>query len=141
MDRRREGWSGPNAVERLDVLDGGEAPLDWRERLRATWRRPLGRALAGVAAIGLLALLYLNQVAGVAVANTQLSALDAEHNHLQRQDSQLHEQLGTYTSPAYIDRRARAMGLAPAPFGAALFIASGHGPMPQTGQGNAGGQP
>ncbi len=138
MDRRTDGPGRPNTV---DALVGVDAPPDWRERLRATWRRPLGRALAGVAAIGLLALLYLNQVAGVTLANNELSALNAEHSRLQRQDSQLHAQLGADTSPAYVDRRARAMGLAPAPFGSAVYIAVTHGPLPMTGQVGAGGQP
>jgi hypothetical protein len=70
--------------------------------------------LACVALIGLLALTYLSQVAGVAQANSQLRDLNAEQTRLERQDAQLHQQLGTVTSPAYIDRRAREMGLAPA---------------------------
>jgi hypothetical protein len=70
--------------------------------------------LACVGLIGLLALTYLSQVAGVAQANSQLRELNAEQTRLERQDAQLHQQLGTVTNPAYIDRRAREMGLAPA---------------------------
>ena len=70
--------------------------------------------LACVGLMGLLALTYLSQVAGVAQANSQLRDLNAEQTRLERQDAQLHQQLGTVTSPAYIDRRAREMGLAPA---------------------------
>ncbi len=71
--------------------------------------------LAGALLIGLLALAYLNQVAGVNQANSELRALNAEQTRLQRQDAELHQQLGTVTSPVYIDRRARELGLAPAP--------------------------
>lgn len=139
MDEQMERRSAlPAPTARLTL--GGTA-WPWRERARAAWRRPLVRALAGVAAIGLLALLYLNQVAGVAVANDKLSSLNAERDRLQRQDSQLHAQLGTYTSPTYIDRRARQIGLAPAPFGSAAYITISHGPMPMNGQNGAGGEP
>lgn len=141
MDRRTDGRSSPHTLDMHDALDGADTPLDWRERARTVWRRPLVRALAGVAAIGLLALLYLNQVAGVALANDQLSALNAQRSRLQRQDSQLHAQLGTDTSPAYVDRRARAMGLTPAPFGSAVYITVSHGSVPANGQAGAGGQP
>lgn len=141
MDERMEQRSATTARAGLDALDGMGTPPRWRERARAAWRKPLVRALAGVVAIGLLALLYLNQVAGVAVANDRLSRLSAEQNRLQRQDSQLHAQLGGYTSPVYIDRRARQIGLAPAPFGSAVYITISHGPIPMNGQNGAGGEP
>lgn len=139
MDEQMEQRSALPAPTTRDTLDG--TARTWRERARAAWRRPLVRALASVAAIGLLALLYLNQVAGVAVANDKLSSLNAERDRLQRQDSQLHAQLGTYTSPTYIDRRARQIGLAPAPFGSAVYITITHGPTPMNGQNGAGGEP
>jgi hypothetical protein len=37
----------------------------------------------------------------------------AQHLKLERQDQQLHLQLGQASSPAYIDRAARALGLSP----------------------------
>lgn len=105
-------------------LDDADAPLvPWRTRALAALRSPLALALFGVLMIGLLAVLYLNEVAGVAAANDRLRALNAEQTRLARQDALLREQLAEYTSPAYIDRQARAMGLAPAPPGSALIIA------------------
>jgi cell division protein FtsB len=105
-------------------LDSADAPpVPWRTRALAALRSPLALALFGVLMIGLLAVLYLNEVAGVAAANDRLRALTAEQTRLARQDALLRERLGEYTSPAYIDRQARAMGLAPAPPGSALIIA------------------
>jgi len=94
--------------------DGDEPVHGWQTRVETALRRPPSIMLASVAMIGLLAMLYLSQVAGVATANSQLRDLNAEQTRLQRQDAQLHQQLGTVTNPAYIDRRAREMGLAPA---------------------------
>src|SRR5260370_39366760 len=90
-------------------------PGGWYGRTAAALRRPWGQALTGLALIGLLALLYLNQVASVAVANARLGNLRAEQTQLEQQNSQLHHQPGQLTSPAYVDQRARAMGLAPDP--------------------------
>jgi hypothetical protein len=98
-------------------------PGGWYGRTTAALRRPWAQALAGLALIGLLALLYLNQVASVAVANARLRNLRAEQTQLERQDSQLHQQLGGLTSPAYVDQRARALGLAPDPTVAAVILA------------------
>lgn len=85
----------------------------WTTRLDTTLRRPLALTILGVALVGLLALLYVYEVAGVASANEQLRTLRAEQTRLDRQDAEAHAQLGTVTSPAYIDRRARQMGLLP----------------------------
>jgi len=98
-------------------------PGGWYGRTAAALRRPWGQALTGLALIGLLALLYLNQVASVAVANARLRSLRAEQTQLEQQDSQLHQQLGELTSPAYVDQRARALGLAPDPTVAAVILA------------------
>ena len=98
-------------------------PGGWYGRTAAALRRPWAQALTGLALIGLLALLYLNQVASVAVANARLRNLGAEQTQLERQDSQLHQQLGELTSPAYVDQRARALGLAPDPTVAAVILA------------------
>ena len=104
-------------------MDASHAETRWWQRAEITLRRPLVLALTSVALIGLLAVLYLNQVAGVAVANTRLRALNDEQTRLSRQDATLRQQLGAFTSPAYIDQRARAMGLAPGDPGVALVIA------------------
>jgi hypothetical protein len=108
-----------------DHFDHQEDELDtaspWQERIRAALRRPLALALFGVMLVGLLALLYLSEVAGVEAANTQLRALRDQQARLARQEAQLREQLGVVTSPAYIEQRARALGLVPAS-GAPIFI-------------------
>ena len=98
-------------------------PGGWYGRTAGALRRPWAQALTGLALIGLLALLYLNQVASVAVANARLRSLRAEQTQLEQQNSQLHQQLGELTSPAYVDQRARAMGLAPDPTVAAVILA------------------
>lgn len=85
-------------------------------------RGPLTPILGSLALIALLALVYLGQVSAVTSANQRLQALQAEQATLQRQDQQVHEQLGVVRSPTYIDHRARAMGLVPAPAGAAVVV-------------------
>lgn len=90
-------------------------PGGWYGRVMSAMRRPLTQALLAVAVIGLLALLYLNQVTSVAGANARLQALRAERTRLEQQNAQLHQQLGRLTSPAAVDQRARALGLAPDP--------------------------
>lgn len=87
----------------------------WRERAHAAITSVRVRMFAGISIAGLLALLYLSQVAAVNTANGQLSTLSDQRTRLEREDARLRQQLGTVTSPAYIDARARAMGLAPAP--------------------------
>ncbi len=52
-------------------------PGGWYGRTAGALRRPWAQALTGLALIGLLALLYLNQVASVAVANARLGNLRA----------------------------------------------------------------
>jgi cell division protein FtsB len=115
------------AEDRMSEID---TPSDAHEsepsliaRALAALRTRLALALFGALLIGLLAVLDLNEVAAVAVANSRLQALHNEQTRLQRQDAQLHAKLGTVTSPAFIDQHARALGLAPAPAGAAIVIA------------------
>jgi cell division protein FtsB len=81
-------------------------------RLRAL-TQPRSVLLLSVVIIGLLALLYLYTASQVAQANSQLQLEHAQHLKLERQDQQLHLQLGQASSPAYIDRAARALGLSP----------------------------
>src|SRR5258708_5689414 len=101
--------------------DGLEPAPTWPERIRAALLRPLAPALFGIVLVGLLALLYLSEVAGVEAANTQLRTLRDQQARLERQEAQLRAQLGVVTSPAYIEQRARALGLVPAS-GAPIFI-------------------
>ncbi|MFI5272139.1 MAG: hypothetical protein ACHQ4H_03795 [Ktedonobacterales bacterium] len=102
--------------------DETEAPLTSRQRLRRALRSRLALVLFGICMLGLLAVLYLNEVAGVAVANDRLQTLNAEYGRLQRQDAELHAQLGDTTSPAYIDAHARALGLVPGDPGAVIIL-------------------
>jgi cell division protein FtsB len=101
--------------------DGINSASTWQERIHAALLRPLAPALFGIVLVGLLALLYLSEVAGVEAANTQLRALRDQQARLDRQEAQLRAQLGVVTSPAYIEQRARALGLVPAS-GAPIFI-------------------
>ena len=84
-----------------------------RQRLSASLRQTRTVLLLSAVAVGLLALLYLHVVSDVALANTQLQSLNAQNTRLVRQDEELHQQLGEATSPAYIDREARKLGLEP----------------------------
>ncbi len=80
--------------------------------------------------LGLVALLYLWQVGAATSAATQLQALQAEQAALQRQDATLRQQLGQARSPAYIDQRARAMGLVPAGAGVLVTLRISSGSQP-----------
>jgi cell division protein FtsB len=110
------------------LVDAPVALFDWRQRLLYALRRPLALVLFGAGLIGLLALLYLNQVAGVTAANADLQQLQAEQTRLDRQEAQLREHLGAFTSPAYIERRARELGLRPGPASGADIITVHGGP-------------
>lgn len=94
------------------------------ERARRTLpvRAPLALALLGAAVIGILALFYVHEVTSLTAANDDLHALQVEQTRLERQDAPLHAQLGEVTSPAYIDKRARALGLTPNGAGAPVTV-------------------
>ena len=109
----------------------------WSERAHAAYSSVRVRVLVGIAASGLLALLYLSQVAAVNTASGHLADLRSQYIQLERQDADLHQQLGAVTSPAYIDRRARAMGLAPVPSGTSAIAIAVNLRL----TGNAGGRP
>src|SRR5258708_33657186 len=104
--------------------DGLEPAPTWPERIHAALLRPLAPALFGIVLVGLLALLYLSEVAGVEAANTQLRTLRDQQARLDRQEAQPPAQLGGVTSPAYIQQPARALGPVPAP-GPPLLIVRG----------------
>lgn len=110
-----------------DLAPGAVAPdvalIGRRQRVLRALRSRLALALFGAAMVGLLAVLYLNEVAAVGSANARLQALNAEQTRLERQDAQLHQQLGLVTSPAYIDQHARALGLVPGAPGQAVALA------------------
>lgn len=64
--------------------------------------------------VGLLALLYLSQVAALTTTRQTLLQEQTRQTTLRRQDAELHAQLGRLHSPAYVERRARALGMVPA---------------------------
>src|SRR5262245_51783891 len=110
------------------LVDAPEGASTWRRRLLLGLRRPFALALFGACLIGLLALLYLNEVAGVTAATAELRQLQEEQTRLDRQEALLDERLGRLTSPATIERRARELGLQPGPGGAAEVITIRGGP-------------
>lgn len=76
-------------------------------------RQPL-IALELAVVVGLLAFLYLSQMAAVTSAHDTLLQEQAQQTDLRRQDAELHAQLGQVQGPAYVERRARALGMVPA---------------------------
>jgi cell division protein FtsB len=84
---------------------------------------PVTLTLSCLALIGLMAMVYLGQVGAATAANAQLLDLQARHAQMVRRDQALHQRLGEDQSPAYIDRRARELGLQPAPPGTIKVIA------------------
>ncbi|MGH2501920.1 MAG: septum formation initiator family protein [Ktedonobacterales bacterium] len=92
----------------------------WPQRgARATWARfarqpwPL-MLLEFATVVGLLALLYLSQVAALTTTRQTLLQEQTRQTTLRRQDADLHAQLGRLQSPAYVEQRARALGMVPA---------------------------
>ncbi len=77
--------------------------------------------------IALLTLIYLTQIVAVDAANTQLQAAQAQQAQLQRQDERTHERLAFAESPAYIQRRAIALGLRPVAPGPIIVLPKGSG--------------
>ena len=104
------GDSTPDEWSAWEAIEGGLRP----GRLE-TLSQPRNVLLVSMVIIGLLALLYLHMTSEVSLANSQLQTERAQQMQLERQDQQLHLQLGEATNPAYIDRAARAMGLLPSP--------------------------
>jgi cell division protein FtsB len=80
-------------------------------------------ALEAAVVIGLLALLYLSQVAAVTATHQTLLQEQARQSDLRRQDAELHAQLGQVQSPAYIEQRAQALGMVPANPASVVWIA------------------
>jgi len=83
---------------------------------------PVSLGLASCMLIGLMAVLYLNQVGQVTAANERLQQLNARHAQLERENQALQEEIGTRQSPQYIQARARALGLVPAELGSIQIV-------------------
>lgn len=87
-------------------------------------RQPQALMLLELAAvIGLLALLYLSQVATLTATHQTLLREQARQTELRRQDADLHAELGQLQSPAYVEQRARALGMVPANPASVVWIA------------------
>lgn len=100
----------------------GQAQVGWTR----FYRQPLPlMALELAVVVGLMALLYLSQVAALTSTHQALLAQQARQEQLRRQDAEAHAQLGQVESPAYIDQRARALGLQPAAPGSAVWVTVG----------------
>lgn len=76
-------------------------------------RQPV-MALELAIVVGLLALLYLSQVAALTATHQTLLREQARQSDLRRQAAELHAELGQAQSPVYVEQRARAMGMVPA---------------------------
>ncbi len=113
------------ATGRRGGADARRPAWGWLGRLGAQSAPTL--ALEGAVVVGLLALLYLSQVAAVNTANTRLQALQTQQTSLRRTDEQAHEQLAQAQNVATIDQRARALGLRPASPGAIIVIQTSGG--------------
>ncbi len=74
------------------------------------------------AVVGLLALLYLSQVAALTSTRQTLLQEQTRQTTLRRQDAELHAQLGQFQNPAYVEQRARALGMVPADPAAVVWI-------------------
>lgn len=101
---------------------------------------PVSLTLSCMTLVALLALLYLGQVAAVASANQRLQALQATQAALRQQDELAHARLGAAQNPAYVRRRARELGLMPAPPDS-ITVITVPGLGAQGAQSGAGGQP
>lgn len=128
MDR----LDGGDLLDPLGTRDDDDAdrPRSRRERLVGLLRRPLAFALFGIALAGLLALIYLDEVSGVTRANAELRDLQATQTRLEREDAALRAKLGAVTSPAYVERRARELGLRPGDPGGVVVVTVGGGGQP-----------
>jgi hypothetical protein len=108
----------------LATLGGSKRPAHGTALARARYERllpfrlrlgPVTITLLCLALVGLLALVYLGQVAAVAAENQRLQALQAQQDMLRREDEAAHARLGAAQNPEYIRRRAGELGLVPAP--------------------------
>ncbi len=128
MDR----WDGSGPLDSLGIQGegGGARAQGWRGRVVRLFRRPSAFALFGIALVGLLALIYLNEVSGVTRANAELRDLQATQTRLEREDAAQRAKLGTVTSPAFVAQRARELGLQPGDPAGVVIVTAGGGGQP-----------
>ena len=101
-------------------LQGNQAyrQTPWRRQMRM-----LGFFAAIVAALALLAGLYLNVAAMAATAGRKVQDLQAEHTALQQKIENLQSQLAELTSIETMQKRAKDMGFSPMESGAITYLA------------------
>jgi cell division protein FtsL len=75
---------------------------------------PVPLCVISVVLIGLMAVLYLSQVAQAVDTNRQLQQINQQQSSLMRQNQDLAEQLAKEQSPDYIVKHAQQQGLQPA---------------------------
>lgn len=111
--------SAPLAVERPGWLTRGAHAAF----ARFNRQRQALIVLEFAVVVGLLALLYLSQVAALTATHQTLLQQQAQQSDLRRQDADLHAELGGLQSPTYIEQRAHAMGMVPANPASVVWIA------------------
>jgi len=84
-------------------------------------RQPL-IALELAVVVGLLAMIYLSQVAAVTSAHDTLLQEQARQTDLRRQDAEARARLAQAQNPAYIAQRARELGMVPANPAAIIWV-------------------
>ena len=75
---------------------------------------PVTLSITSVLLIGLMAILYLNQVGQAVSANQQLQDIHNHQTQLQRENQDLVDTIAQEQSPAYIAQHAHDLGLVPA---------------------------
>jgi cell division protein FtsB len=95
---------------------------------------PMSLGLASCLLIGLMAVLYLNQVGQVTAANERLQQLSAHYAQLERENQDLQAAIGREQSPQYIEQHAQALGLVPADLSKVpIVVVHVHAPFPDDG--------
>ena len=92
---------------------------------------PVQLCVTSVVLIGLMAILYLSQVAQAVDTNRQLQQISQQQSSLTRQNQDLAEQLAEEQSPGYIAQHAQQEGLQPAdPQNVHTIVVSNLQPLP-----------
>lgn len=88
----------------------------WNERVRTIFagprsrRRALTLALASAGLFTIMAVLWLSVSTRAAILNQQLDALEAQRAALEREITEIQEQIGDATSAQVMEQRMRAAG-------------------------------
>jgi cell division protein FtsL len=97
---------------------------------------PVTLCTTSVLLIGLMAILYLNQVGQAVAVNQQLQTIHYQQASLQRQNEDLVLTVSTEQSPGYVAAHAEQMGLVPAnPKDVQILVVKPMAPIPVPTQG------